>query len=65
MSLFETRDFVKTGQLKTSSVWQMFWLTRFKGYRVANTLHVPRRNMFGQLTTSRVWIVDRKDAGGS
>ena len=60
MSLIETRDFVKSGQLKTHSFWQMLWLTRFKGYRVANTLHVPHRNMLGQLGTTRVWIVDQE-----
>jgi hypothetical protein len=62
MSLIETRDFVKAGQLKTHSFWQMVWLTRFRGYRVANTLHVPHRNFLGQLSTTRVWIVDQEKA---
>ena len=60
MALIETRDFVKSGQLKTHSFCQMFWLTRFRGYRVANTLHVPHRNLLGQLSTTRVWIVDQE-----
>lgn len=58
MALIDTSDFVKAGQLKTHSFWQMLWLTRIKGYRVSNTLHVPHRNMFGQLGTTKVWIVD-------
>lgn len=60
MKLFDTGDFIKAGQLKTHSFCQMIWLTRFRGYRVANTLHVPHRNMLGQLGTTRVWIVDRE-----
>ncbi|MBL7645273.1 MAG: hypothetical protein JNK74_03680 [Candidatus Hydrogenedentes bacterium] len=62
MSLIDTKDFIKAGQKKTHSFWEMFWLTRFKGYHVANTLHVPHRNMFGRLGTSKVWIVDRTNA---
>jgi len=58
MALIETRDFVKAGQMKPHSFWQMLWLTRFKGYRVSNTLHVPHQNMLGQLGTTKVWIVD-------
>ncbi len=60
MALFETKDFIKAGQLKTHSFCQMFWLTRFKGYRVANTLHVPHRNFLGRLGTTKVWIVDQE-----
>jgi hypothetical protein len=62
MSLIDTKDFIKAGQKKTHSFCEMIWLTRFKGYRVANTLHVPHRNMLGRLGTTKVWIVDRESA---
>ncbi len=58
MGLIDTKDMIKTGQFKTESFCQMLWLTRFRGCRVANTLHVPRRNMLGKITTSTTWILD-------
>ena len=59
MPLFETKDMVRADQVKTDSFCQMFWLTRFRGCRIANTLHVPRRNFLGHISTSKVWILDR------
>lgn len=58
MALIDTGNFLKVGQLKTHSFCQMVWLTRFRGYRVATTLHVPHRNFLGQVSTKKVWIVD-------
>lgn len=62
MSFIDTKDMMKSGQFKTCSFWQMFWMTRFKGCAVARTLHVPKRNFFGQISTSKVWIIDRAKA---
>lgn len=59
MALIETKDMMKSGQFKTCSFWQMVWLTRFKGFQIARTLHVPKRNFLGQISTSKVWIIDR------
>ena len=58
MPLLDTKDMMKSGQFKAYSFYQMFWLTKFKGCRVASTLHVPKRNFLGRLSTSKVWIID-------
>ena len=58
MALIETKDMMKSGQFKTASFWQMLWMTRVRGARIARTLQVPRRNMLGQISSSRVWIID-------
>ncbi|MBX3177098.1 MAG: hypothetical protein KF886_07055 [Candidatus Hydrogenedentes bacterium] len=65
MTFFETKDILKSGQLKTDSYWRMFWHTRFRGYHVARTLHVPRRNLLGQISTSTVWILDPGASGNN
>jgi hypothetical protein len=58
MALIDTKDMMKTGQFKTYSYYQMLWLTKIKGCRVASMLHVPKRNFLGRLSTSKVWIID-------
>lgn len=58
MALIDTKDMIRSGQIKTESFCQMIWMTRFKGCRIANTLHVPRRNLLGQISTSKIWIID-------
>lgn len=60
MSFLETKDMIRTGQFKTCSLWQMLWQTRVRGASVVRTLQVPRRNMLGRLTTTKVWIIDPK-----
>jgi len=60
MGLIDTKDMMKSGQFKTCSFWQMLWFTRFKGCGIARTLQVPKRNLFGQVSTSRVWIIDAR-----
>jgi len=61
MALFDTGHILRGGQFKTTSALQVFWLTRFRGCKVANTLHTPRRNFMGQMTTSTVWILSPKE----
>jgi len=58
MAFLETKDMLKSGQFKTCSFWQMLWLTRIKGCAIARTMHVPKRNLFGQISSSKVWIID-------
>ena len=60
MPLFDTKDMMKSGQFKAYSFYKMLWHTRFKGCRVARVLQVPKRNLFGQISTSKVWIIDPK-----
>ena len=62
MGLLETKDMVRSGQFKTCSFCQMLWHTRIRGCQVARTLHVPKRNLLGQVSTSRVWIIDSRKA---
>lgn len=58
MNFIDTKDMVKSGQFKTCSLLQMLWHTRVKKRPIARTLHVPKRNMLGQISTSKVWIID-------
>lgn len=58
MALIETKDMMKAGQFKTYSYLKMMWFTRFRGCHVANILQVPRRNFLGQLSTTKIWIID-------
>ena len=58
MTLLDTKQMVRPGQFKTTSAFQMFWLTRFRGCKVANTLQTPKRNFIGQMSISKVWIIE-------
>jgi hypothetical protein len=58
MALFDTGQIVRSGQFKSTCAFQVFWLTRFKGCTVANTLQTPKRNLIGQMSTSKVWILE-------
>ena len=58
MALLDTGQIVRSGQFKITSAFQVFWLTRFRGCKVVNTLQTPKRNFIGQLSVSKVWILD-------
>lgn len=61
MSLLDTSQIVQKGQFKSTSALQVFWLTRFKGCRVANTLKTPKRNFMGQLSEKKVWVLEPRN----
>ncbi len=63
MVLLDTAQIVREGQFKSTSAVQVFWLTRFKGCKVINTLHTPKRNFIGNVTTSKVWIMESPQDG--
>ena len=65
MPLLDTGQIMQAGQFKSTSAMQVFWLTRFKGCRVANTLHTPKRNFMGQVSTRKVWILEPANSGAS
>ena len=59
MKLLDTAQIVRDGQFKASSAFQVFWLTRFKGCKVENTLQTPKRNLMGNISTKKIWIMSR------
>jgi hypothetical protein len=65
MTLLDTAQIVREGQFKSTSALQVFWLTRFKGCKVVNTLHTPKRNLIGNVSTSKVWIMEPSNSNAS
>ncbi len=61
MNFLDTARIVGEGQFKSSSAVQVFWLTRFRGCKIANTLHTPKRNFMGKVSTSKIWILQRPE----
>lgn len=40
-----------------TSATRLWWLTRFRGYRVITVRQVPKNTLFGQVRYSKRWLV--------
>ena len=60
----ENFDFVvRVGDTQwTESALKVWWLTRFRGYRVITVRQVPKESAFGGIRYMRKWLMGRKSS---
>lgn len=52
------------GTIRTSRRLRVFWLTRFRGYKVSSLHRLPKESTFGELYYKNSWVlVKRSDDG--
>ena len=57
MKFINTSWVISQGQVKTSSRFRKWWLTRFRGYTVAETIIHPNRMIMGKLLYTKTWVL--------
>lgn len=55
-----TSRIVKSGRVKTSSVFYRIWLSKFRGFVVERKIQTPKGYTFGRLTYKTSWVLRPK-----
>lgn len=53
-------DSGRDGVVVTKSRFRMLWLRLVRGYKIRNVARIPQQDLFGQITYTPKWTLERK-----